>query len=92
MRGVVVVIVTIFAAMGMVFVGGVAIEPVGELVTGDSSASDIDAAKEVGADGVVQTYREMILVGAPLVLIGGMLVWGVAYYMRRERFVGGRRR
>lgn len=89
MRGIAVVIVTIFtsALLFGVFAPAV-LEPIGQAVTGFSAVqnSPIDAAD------LFESLKQVILIWAPLLTIGGATVFAIRYYLNRERFVGRVRR
>jgi hypothetical protein len=85
MRGILAVIITIFAVFILFLLGGAAVEPIGGIVQDSGSGSAI------GQSGIVQSYYDMIFIGAPLVLMVGMIGWALAWYFRQEGFQGGRR-
>lgn len=86
MRGVVVVLITIFVAATAIFVAGAAVEPLGEHIKGYDS---IDEGPLSGTS-VIDTTYDVVFVYAPMIIVFGMLIWAVAWYVRKERFVGGR--
>lgn len=88
MRGVVVYIVLIMTILLSLFVAVSVIEPVGEHVKG------YDEIDEGPLDGtsVINTTYTVLFKWMPLIVLGGMLIWAVRWYLREERFVGGGRR
>jgi hypothetical protein len=88
MRGIAVVLSTIFVSSLLFGILAPAmLEPVGNFVTGISAVknSPIDAA------GLFDGLKNVLLIYAPILTIGASIVFGVRYYLRRERFVGRRR-
>lgn len=81
MRGVVVVIMTIFVVMLALFVSVATIEPLGEHVKGYDS---IDEGALEGTS-VVNSVYDGVFKWLPLITIGGMFVWGLRWYIRKER-------
>jgi hypothetical protein len=89
MRGIAVVLTTIFVSALLFGVFAPAIlEPIGQAVTGFQTVqnSQIDAA------GLFDGLKNVLLIWAPILTIGASIVFGVRYYLKRERFVGVRRR
>lgn len=82
MRGVVVVLIAVFTAALALFVAGATIAPVGDHVIEHADTSAIDG------ESTIQSLYDTVFIWVPLVLIGGMALWAVAWYLRRERFVG----
>jgi len=89
MRGIAVVLTTIFMSALLFGVFAPAIlEPIGQAVTGFQTVqnSAIDAA------GLFDGLKNVLLIWAPILTIGASIVFGIRYYLRREQFVGVRRR
>lgn len=84
MRGVVVFFITLFAVVTMMLVGPPLLEGVGEEVKG------YDAVDQQGVDTINDLYTA-VFVWIPMILVAGFGVWGVAWYIRRNRVIGRRR-
>lgn len=84
MRGIAVVIVTIFtsALVFGVFAPSI-LEPIGQVVTSFSSVknSPIDGA------GLFNGLKQVILLWGPIIVIGSSIVFAIRYYLNREKFV-----
>lgn len=81
MRGVVVVLVVAFMLAITQFIGAASVEPVGESLKPyipDSYHSVIDSIYDV------------VFKWSVLIFGGGMLVWAVRWYIRKEQYVGRR--
>jgi len=85
MRGVVVVLITIFVAATAIFVSGAAVEPLGEHIKGYDSIDD----GELSGTSVINDVYNVVFKWAPMIIVFGMIGWAVAWYVRKERFVGG---
>lgn len=84
-RGVVVVVTVFFAVAVVTFVGGAAIEPVGEHI------KTYDEIDENGLSGtsVINDVYQSVFVWAPLIVMGGISLVGLVFYLRRERVPRG---
>lgn len=85
-RGVVVVFFTIFLVAIGLLVGTAVIEPLADHVETYDSIDEGELEGTSIIDGVKTTIFEHM----PLVVIGGIILWAFRWYLRRERFVGGR--
>lgn len=83
MRGVVVFFLTLFVVVVMMLVGPPVIENVGEEV------KTYDSVDQQGKDTIDDLYTS-VFVWIPMVLVFGFGVWGVAWYIRRNRVIGRR--
>lgn len=89
MRGIAAVIVTIFLSALLFGIFAPAIlEPIGDFVT----ASTVVQNSRFDAAGLFNDLKQVILIWAPILTIGGSVVFAVRYYLNRERFVGRVRR
>jgi len=86
-RGVVVVIFTIFLALLGVMLGTAVLEPLGSAVGEFDSIDD----GSLNGSNVIDDVYGAVLTYMPLILIAGIILWAFRWYMRQERFVGGRR-
>jgi hypothetical protein len=86
-RGVVVVVFTIFLMLLGVMLGTAVLEPLG------STVGEFDSINNgpLDGDGVIDDVYGVVLTYSPLIVIGGIILWGFRWYLRQERFVGGRR-
>jgi hypothetical protein len=86
-RGVVVVVFTIFLMLLGVMLGTAVLEPLGQTV------GEFDSINEgpLNGDSVIDDVYGVVLTYSPLIVIGGIILWGFRWYLRQERFVGGRR-
>ena len=89
MRGIAVVLTTIFMSALLFGVFAPAIlEPIGQAVTGFETVQN----SQIDATGLFDGLRNVLLIWAPILTIGASIVFGIRYYLRREQFVGVRRR
>lgn len=88
MRSVIMVIVAIFVVTVALVVGSAGVTPVGEHVRG------VDSVQNANTDfgSVIDNIYQVVFVGAPIILMGGTVIAGVVYALRRERRVGRRGR
>jgi len=89
MRGIAGVLVTIFiSALLFGILAPAVLEPIGEFVVNypGIAGSKIDAA------GLFDGLKNVILLWAPIITIGGSIIFAVRYYLNRERFVARGRR
>lgn len=87
MRGVVVALVVIFSMAMVLFVAGASVEPLGEHIKGYSSIDE----GEMQGTSVINDVYDTVFIYSPLIMIFGIpVVWATAWYLRRERFIGGR--
>jgi hypothetical protein len=86
-RGVVVVVFTIFLMLLGVMLGTAVLEPLG------STVGEFDSINNgpLDGDGVIDDVYGVVLTYSPLIVIGGIILWAFRWYLRQERFVGGRR-
>ena len=83
MRGVVVFFMTLFAVVVMMLFAPPLIEGVGEEVKGYESVD------QQGQDTINDIYTS-VFVWIPMVFVFGFGVWGVAWYIRRNKVIGRR--
>lgn len=83
MRGVSVLLVVIFTLGVVMIVGVAALESVGEHAKQRESLDSINGTEKIN------TTYDVVFKWMPLLFIGGFGVWGVAWYLRRERRPGG---
>lgn len=81
-RGVTIVILTIFTAAIYMLIAGPVMEGVGGTVT------DHDVSNVEGESTIEAMYAAMFQ-WVPLVLIAGMILYGIAWMLREERYTGG---
>lgn len=86
MRGVVVVLLMIFVAATAIFVAGASVEPLGEHI---KTYDSIDDGPLEGTSVINDVYG-VVFKWSPMILVFGMFAWAIAYYLRRERFIGSR--
>lgn len=88
MRSVIMVIVAIFVVTVALVIGSASVTPLGEQVKG------VDSVQNAGTDygSVIDNIYQVVFVGAPIILMGGTVIAGVVYALRRERRVGRRGR
>lgn len=79
MRGVVTIVLVMFTLAIVLLVGVAALEPVGEF------AKDRDSIDTVNGSDKIDTTYDVVFKWMPLMLLAGFGVWGVAWYIRRER-------
>lgn len=82
-RAVIVLIISVFVVLLGLMVGIAAIEPVAEEV---KSFDSVDSQDSSTIDDVQTAVFEYM----PLIVIGGLSLWALRWYLRRERFVGRR--
>lgn len=85
MRGVTTIVTVVVLLAMYQLVAGAVIEPVG------NSVNDAHDWQDVDGEGITNTTYDVVYKWVPLVVFAGMLMWAVAYYLRRERHVGARR-
>lgn len=87
MRSVIMVIVAIFVVTVALIVGSSSVTPLGEHVRG------VDSVQNAGTDygSVIDNIYQVVFVGAPIILMGGTVIAGIVYALRRERRVSRRR-
>ena len=79
----IVVLLVVFSMVMYFMVGIPAIEGVGENVKQyDSIDESFDGS------GIIDRIYKAVFMWVPLVFVGGMGVWAVAWYLNRERFSG----
>lgn len=83
MRGVVVFFMTLFAVVVMMLFAPPLLEGVGENV------KQFDSVDQQGEDTIDDLYTS-IFVWIPMVLVFGFGVWGIAWYIRRNKVIGRR--
>lgn len=83
MRGLVVFFVALFAAVVLVLIAPPALEGVGEEV------KTYDSVDQQGQDTINDLYTAVFR-WIPMILVFGFGVWGVAWYIRRNRVIGRR--
>lgn len=85
-RGVIVVIFTIFLMIVGLLVATAAIEPIGD------QAEKFDSIDDGPLDGtnIIDDVKTSVFEYMPLIVIGGIILWAFRWYLRRERFIGGR--
>lgn len=84
-RAVVLVAMTIFAVAILLLLGTAAIQPVGEDI------KDIgDNLDTVNGATTIDSVYDAVFIYVPLMLIGGIVVFGSALILFRERFTGRR--
>lgn len=81
MRAVVVVLVVLFTLGIFQFIAASSVEPVGEA---------LEPHIPEKYDGVIDSIYAVVFKWSVLIFGGGILVWGVRWYIRKERFVGRR--
>lgn len=81
MRGVVVFFMTLFAVVVMMLFAPPVIEGVGENV------KTFDSVDQQGQDTINDIYTS-VFVWIPMVFVFGFGVWGVAWYIRRNKVIG----
>jgi hypothetical protein len=84
-RAVVVIITLIFSMAVVTMIAGAALEPLADEV---KSYDEIDKG-DLNGSSVVDSTLTMLLEYAPVVVIGGMTLWGVVWYLRKERVPRG---
>lgn len=84
MRGVAVFITGLFVLTAVTMFAGIMLEPVLAIVADDP------AVQEQGWDSDATSITDTILRWMPLLYIAYLLVWGSAWYFRRERMTGRR--
>lgn len=84
-RAVAVVLLVFFTVAITTFVAGVAVEPLGEHI---KSYDTIDEGELNGTQVINDTY-DALFKWSPLIVMGGMTLWGVVWYVRRERVRAG---
>lgn len=85
MRAVITIIAGFFAAI-MVFtlVAGPIFEPIADIVLG------YDVVQQQGYDSTILSTQAVLLRWGPLLILGGILLAGVRWALRREQFTGRR--
>lgn len=84
-KGVVIVLMTIFLMVGYFLVGVPAIEGVGESIKDQPKINSV-----MDGTGIIDSMYRALFQWIPLVFVGGMMVWAVAWYLRQESFTGRR--
>lgn len=84
MRAIAVLFTTVFLAVIMFVVVGAAVEPLGQEF---KKYDAIDSGELEGTETIDSTMF-MLFVAGPMTLIGGIGIWSIAWYLRRERFRG----
>lgn len=79
MRGAVVVLVVVFTLGVALLVGVAALEPIGEF------AKDRDSVDSINGSEKIDTTYDVVFKWMPLMFVSGFGIWGVAWYLRRER-------
>lgn len=89
MRGIAVVIVTVFTSAILFGVfAPAALEPIGQAVTSYDAVQN----SVIDGKGLFNSLKQVILIWAPIITIGASIVFAIRYYLNRERFVGRVRR
>lgn len=83
MRGVVVVVVVLFTLGIFQFIAAASVEPVGE-----SLKPHIPGKYH----SVIDSVYDVVFKWSTLIFGGGMMLYGLRWYIRKERFAGGGRR
>lgn len=84
MRGVVVVVLTVFTALLVMFVGVTAVEPMGEHI---KTYDTIDEGPLEGTS-VINSVYDALFKWVPMIFVFGMVAWGVAWALRSESYAG----
>lgn len=84
-RAIVLVAMTIFATGILLLLGSGSVQPVGEQVK--DTGSNLGT---VGGVSIINSVYDSVFIYVPLMLIGGILVFGTALILFRERFTGRR--
>lgn len=85
-RAIVLVAMSIFAVTILLLLGSGAVQPVGEEVK--DFGTNLDA---VNGESTIDSVYDAVFIYVPLMLIGGIILFGSALILFRERFTGRRR-
>ncbi len=84
MRGVATFIVGLFVISAVVLFAGALLDPLAETI------ASFGAVESLGWDDSALDIRDTILRWVPLLYIGYTLIWGLMWYLRRERLTAVR--
>lgn len=83
MRGVLAALFVLFVTILIMFVAIPSVEGVGETV---KTYGSID--QEMDGTGMINDIYKAVFQWVPLLMVGGFLVYGIAWYLHQERFTG----